>query len=206
MRRKDLLAWALALRSDSCFPSLWGAASPLSSQHGKQRLSVVIRDYRDSDLQQVLEVVRELQAYEGELYDRMMPIEDIGGWYVETLLRRCREERGSLLVSIRDGKLIGYATIFTKVEQTGEIDEVPFVYSEVSHIAVKSSARGTGAGRLLLDECEHRSRSSGAKWLRINVLASNGSARRIYEHLGFHDHLVVMEKALLTCTPFSCRS
>ena len=100
------------------------------------------------------------------------------------------------MVAERNGKLIGYATIFTKVEQTGEIDEVAFTYAFISHISVTPEARGTGAGKLLLSECEARAKSAGQKWLRIAVLAKNMVARDIYRNIGFHDHHITMEKLI----------
>lgn len=155
-----------------------------------------IRDYRETDSEQFLGLVRDLQRFELDLHDRMMPVEHIGEWYIEALQRRCEEEQGALLVAERDGELIGYATIFARVEQTAEIDEIPYSFGEISHMAVKPVARGAGAGKLLMDECERRARRAGRRWLRINVLANNVAARRIYEHMGFRDHLVVMEKLL----------
>lgn len=159
-------------------------------------MSVGVRDYRDTDSEQFIAIVRDLQEFEVALYDRMMPAEEIGDWYASALQARCKEEDGALLVAEKDGKLVGYATIFTNVEQRGEIDEVVFTYGEISHIAVSPESRGSGAGKLLMEECERRTRSAGRKWLRLNVLANNVSARSIYEHLGFRDHLITMEKQL----------
>lgn len=42
----------------------------------------LIRDVKDSDSDQFLEVVRHLQAYELAMYDRMKPVEAIGDWYI----------------------------------------------------------------------------------------------------------------------------
>jgi ribosomal protein S18 acetylase RimI-like enzyme len=174
------------------------------------RLAVTIRTYRDDDLIQLLEIARELQGFELALHDRMMPVEDIGNWYVEALQARCTAEKGEILVAEQDATLLGYATIFTEVAQSGEIDEVPYLYAEISHVAVRASSRGAGVGKLLMAECEKQARSAGRAWIRINVLANNPAARGLYEQLGFHDHLIVMEKPLAgrggSVTPVSRRS
>lgn len=159
-------------------------------------MPVTIRAYQDEDSAQLLVLVRELQRFELELHDRMMPVEDIGAWYIEALKSRCAAEAGEILVAEVDGKLLGYATIFTEVAQSGEIDEVPYIYGEISHIAVHPTARGAGVGRLLMAECERMAASAGRDWLRINVFANNAAARGLYQKLGFHDHLIVMEKSL----------
>ena len=62
-------------------------------------MSVIIRRYRVGDLDEFLEVARELQSYELELHDDRMPVGDIGSWYVVGLLKRCQAEQGELLVA-----------------------------------------------------------------------------------------------------------
>lgn len=154
-----------------------------------------MREFRPGDNAQFLDLVRDLQAFEIEIHDRMMPVDDIGEWYIARLLQRCVSDRGFLLVAENGDDLLGYAAVFTAVAHA-EIDEVPYTYGEISHIAVKPSARGTGAGKLLLAECERLSRAAGQRWLRLNVFAQNHAARAVYEHMGFRQHLVVMEKPL----------
>jgi len=92
------------------------------------------------------------------------------------------------MVADKDGELLGYAAIFAMVSHN-EIDEIPYTYGEISHLAVKASARGAGVGKLLLTECERTSRVAGQKWLRLNVFARNKDARAVYERFGFRDHL-----------------
>ncbi|WP_175856178.1 GNAT family N-acetyltransferase [Burkholderia anthina] len=159
-------------------------------------MNVQIRDFHPQDTEQFLTVVRDLQAFELAIYDRMMPVVAIGDWYVDTLMKQCVEEGGSILVAQFGGQVIGFATIFTKVQQQGEIDEIPFTYGFISHISVTPAARGTGTGKLLIAECERRARDAGCRWLRIPALAKNAPAREIYEHLGFSEHLVTFEKSL----------
>lgn len=159
-------------------------------------MSLIIREFRESDSLQFLVVVRHLQAYELEIYDRMIPVEVIGDWYIHELQEQCRRERGFILVAEQDGNVVGFATIFTAVPQAGEFDEVDFTYGLISHISVIPQARGAGAGKLLIQECEHRARDTGCKWLRIPALGKNRQARAIYEHLGFSEQYVVLEKSL----------
>lgn len=159
-------------------------------------MSITVRTYQSSDLNAVLNVVKNLQAFEIEMYDRMMPVENIGEWYISTLLEQCSREEGTILVAEKENEIIGYATIFTNVQQEGEIDELPFIYANISHISILPSARGMGVGKLLMNECENMAKLAGCKWLRLGVLAKNTSARQIYEHLGFENHHITMEKIL----------
>lgn len=159
-------------------------------------MALFIRDFKDSDSDQFLEVVRHLQAYELAMYDRMKPVEAIGDWYIQELQGQCAREQGAILVAELDGRIVGFATIFTAVPQVGEFDELDFTYGFISHISVSPEARGAGAGKQLMLECEARVKQAGCKWLRVPALGQNLQARAIYEHLGFQEQYVVLEKTL----------
>ncbi|CAI3948038.1 Ribosomal protein S18 acetylase RimI and related acetyltransferases (RimI) (PDB:1GHE) [Commensalibacter communis] len=159
-------------------------------------MSLNIREFRENDATQFLEIVRYLQAYELAIYDRMKPVEAIDSWYIQTLQEQCQRENGYILVAELDSVIVGFATIFTKVPQRGEFDELDFTYGLISHISVSPQARGLGVGKQLMQACEQRAKDAGCKWLRIPALGRNQQARAIYEHLGFEEQYVVLEKCL----------
>lgn len=159
-------------------------------------MALKIRDFKDSDTSQFLEVVRHLQAYELAIYDRMKPVEAIGDWYIKELQEQCEREKGFILVAELDEKIVGFATIFTAMPQEGEFDELDFTYGFISHISVNPEARGAGAGKQLMVACEAKAKDAGCQWLRVPALGQNKQARAIYEHLGFQEQYVVLEKTL----------
>ena len=159
-------------------------------------MALNIRDFKESDTSQFLEVVRHLQVYELALYDRMKPVETIGEWYIQALQEQCMREKGYILVAELDARIVGFATIFTAVPQAGEFDELDFTYGFISHISVSPEARGAGAGKALMMACEARAKEAGCQWLRVPALGQNQQARAIYEHLGFQEQYVVFEKTL----------
>ena len=144
---------------------------------------------------QLVELVRELQAHEHKLFDRMKPPADIGSWYVDALLKQCHDNDGEILLLIANGSLAGYAAVLTKAVQDAP-DETSYTYAVVNDLAVTAKARGRGFGRMLLGECERRARDAGTRWLRIHVMASNESAVGLYRSFGFSDHLIELEKPL----------
>lgn len=155
-----------------------------------------IREYRPQDLEHVVAIVRDLQRHEGALYDRMLPPEAIGGWYVESLLRQCTEASGVLLVAELDSLVAGYASLLTDVSSAEDHDEVDYLYAYIGDLGVAEGMRGLGIGTSLLTACEARARAAGREWLRISVLAANGDAGRLYRRLGFAPHVVTLEKRL----------
>jgi GNAT superfamily N-acetyltransferase len=155
-----------------------------------------IRPFEERDLPALLSLVRELQAHEVVLYDRMKPVEEMDVWYVDLLKKQCAEEDGTLLVAEEQGQVVGYASILTNVIEDGTGDEVRYSYAHVGDLVTALAQRGRGIGRLLLDECERRAKVAGRDELRITVLAENRRAHEIYRTFGFDDLLVDMRKKL----------
>lgn len=157
---------------------------------------VEIREYRETDAERMIALIRELQAHEVAFFDRMKPVADMGHWYIDLLKKQCAEDDGVILIAEANGMAQGYATILTNVVEDGSGDEVAYAYAYVGDLVVAKAARRQGIGKLLLDECERRARLAGRDELRISVLARNGEARETYRAFGFDDLLVDMRKVL----------
>src|SRR3954471_22488015 len=117
-----------------------------------------VRPYDRGDLAAVVRLVRDLQAHEAALFDRMKPAGEMGAWYVDLLEKWNREEHGTLLVAEENGEVVGYATILTNVVEDGTGDEASYSYASVGDLVTSESMRGRGIGKLLLEECERRAR------------------------------------------------
>ncbi len=159
-------------------------------------MTVELRDYAAHDRPQLIELVRELQHFEGTLFERMKPSAQIGDWYIDNMLADCARFAGSIFVAAQDGRLLGYATILTALTSKHEPDEIFYTYANITDLVVTEAWRGTGLGRRLLEECERVARTARVKWLRISVLASNDRAVQTYEKFGFAPLHLRMEKHL----------
>jgi ribosomal protein S18 acetylase RimI-like enzyme len=150
----------------------------------------------DSDEAQVVELVRELQAHESNIYDRMKPVDAIGPWYVDKAKAEVAKYKGTFLVADNGKALLGYATLLTEVTSADEPDEILYSYAYVGDLAVSISHRGQGIGRALIEECEKIARAAGQKWLRLGVIAANQSAREFYNRIGLEEKFLTLEKKL----------
>lgn len=154
-----------------------------------------IHDYKDQDEAQLIRLIRELQSHETAYYDRMIPPDEIAGWYIDGIKADCRGYAGRIRLAWQVDIPLGYCVILTRVPNE-EADEQAFDYAYVSEIVIAKSARGQGIGTALLRDAETLARAANAKWLRINVLAKNTLARDVYDRFGFKEHLITMEKPL----------
>jgi ribosomal protein S18 acetylase RimI-like enzyme len=154
-----------------------------------------IREFKEADAPAVLRLARALQAYEARLFERMKPPEEIGLWYLDALLRGCREKHGALVVAEDEaGQVVGYATVlFAGPDSMAETEHR---HGRVGDLIVSEEARRRGVGGALLAECERRARAAGVDELRLDVLAANRQARGAYASLGFEDLHVTMRKKL----------
>lgn len=169
---------------------------PKPSGRMKRPDPLIIRTFRDSDSEAVLDIVRELQVHERQYYDRLKPPEDIGPWYIDKLKVDVDEHKGSLLVAECDGVVCGYVALLTEVSSEDAQDEILYSFSHVGDLAVLKSHRGQGIGGALMAECERLSRAAGQKWLRLSVLAGNDGARRFYDDFGLEEVFLTLEKKL----------
>jgi GNAT superfamily N-acetyltransferase len=157
---------------------------------------IEIKPYSSADYEAFISLARELQGYETQFYDLMKPAEDIGPWYLDLLKEYAQKEDGTILIAWVDGRALGYASIFTKVEEDGKREEIAYTYAYVGDLVVTEAARGRGIARQLLDACEDYARRAGRTELRIKVLAGNKRAHEVYRAFGFDDLHIDMRKKL----------
>jgi ribosomal protein S18 acetylase RimI-like enzyme len=157
---------------------------------------VQIREYKESDAPALIALIRELQADEVKLFDRMKPVAEMGKWCIDLLKKKCAEDEGVILIAEEDGRALGYAVVLTHSVEDGTGDEIAHDYAYVVDLVVMKEARRRGIGRMLLDDCERRARAAGRDDLRITVLAGNEGAHALYFAFGFDDLLIDMRKIL----------
>jgi len=111
-----------------------------------------IREYEETDAEPVMSLIRQLQAHEVALFDRMKPVADMAHWYIDLLKKQCAKDEGIILIAEEDDKALGYATILTNVIEDGSADEVDrrhrrrFVGQCGGHSARAGGTRGHGPG------------------------------------------------------------
>jgi GNAT superfamily N-acetyltransferase len=157
----------------------------------------MIRDYEPArDWDQVRSCVVELQEFERELEPSLPRGKEMADAYLSFVLDRCARMGGRLLVAEVDHGVVGFVAILARVvpEEPDE-DQTPYAY--ISDLLVLPRYRRRGIGRALLDHAEAIVRRSGARILRVGVLARNEPAARLYRAVGFADYQLQLVKRLL---------
>jgi GNAT superfamily N-acetyltransferase len=166
------------------------------ARRGRISPAFTIREYRDSDEPQVIELVRELQTHESPFNKWGKPPEDIGSWYIAETKNWCAKREGIMLVAEHANVLLGYASLLNKCEEEGTGGDFAYLYAYIADLVVTKSARGQGIGRALLRACEKIARDKGGRVLRIGVLAQNENAKQVYLNFGFVPHHMTLDKML----------
>jgi ribosomal protein S18 acetylase RimI-like enzyme len=95
--------------------------------------------------------------------------------------------RAAVLVARDDDLLVGYAMI--RVADAAGSWQWGDQVGTLETLVVAGSARGTGAGRELLDAARERLAEWGARVMTISVIAGNEGAVRFYRREGASDYL-----------------
>ena len=97
---------------------------------------------------------------------------------------RAHAARGvaTVLLALRDGEAVGIAVCFVGYST---FRARPLL--NLHDLAVRSGARGTGAGQALLAAVAVKARALGCCKVTLEVREDNGAARRLYERTGFVD-------------------
>lgn len=118
-------------------------------------------------------------------------------WKREHFLQEIHSHLSFPFVAVCEGTVIGYVCMMSLFEE-----------AQIMDIAVAPEHRGSGVGRMLVDQAIVVAREKGAERLVLEVRRSNVSAIKLYERFGFVEYFVrkgyyegkedalLMEKAL----------
>ena len=156
----------------------------------------VIRAYEpDRDRDRLRVCIVELQEFERALEPALPPGEAMADAYLAFLLKRCSTGSGRVFVAEVDHAVVGFIGVLPSVAPD-EPDEDRAPYASITDLLVLAAYRRRGIGRALLDHAEQFARDSGARILRVGVLAKNQIAGTLYRQMGFIDYHVQLVKRL----------
>jgi len=192
LRRLGLLDPALPARSETASPLTSGTSATGRLPQGE---AAVIREYAHGiDAAALRSCFVELQDFE-RAFDPAMPTgEAVADAYLQRMLERCSTWDGAVFVALVRERVIGFVCVWTRVPP--EPDEPPVPYAFISDLIVLPTLRGRGVGQALIAEAERYARGRGTVMLKLDVMAGNRGALRLYEAVGFTRRRLEMAKVL----------
>ena len=164
--------------------------------HMKQ-VKAIIREYTESDREQLCNCFAELQDYERQFEPNRRPGVELADKYVSGLLKHCNKTNGKILVAIVSNQVVGFSCVFAEEVLDEVLNEPNCKVAYLSDLYVKQELRGSGLGKQLMVETESYARKCGATSIMLNVLADNQSSRQFYARLGYADYELKLTKSLL---------
>ena len=113
-----------------------------------------------------------------------------GNDFLQTVLDDPEQQ---ILVAMRRDEVVGYAHVLIK-NTAATSYRFERHYSEIDTISVHPSAQRLGAGRKLIEAARNCAESRGIRDHQIAVHEFNGTARAVYEQLGFAPSVTVLRR------------
>jgi GNAT superfamily N-acetyltransferase len=154
-----------------------------------------IRPATSDDLPAILPMVAQTCAFHQHLAPAKYPFlpepEKRYGWW---LGRQVSDPRSVFLVAELDGRVVGFLIAAVEAEiPIYRLKEFGFVHD----LWVEEDARRHGVGKALMLEMVKRFRTMGVEQIRLDVVAGNEPAERLFAACGF----AVATKQMIACLP-----
>ncbi len=145
---------------------------------------LAIRDARPAD-RAAIEAVT-LAAYEQYAVTLGAPL---WGMYRQNIVATLAAVKpATQIVAEKEGALVGSVLLYPAggdIGAPGGAKAMTLAWPEVRLLAVTPAARGSGAGRRLMEECIRRARAAGATALTLHTTEMMRVAMQLYERMGF---------------------
>lgn len=145
-------------------------------------MDVRIRRARREDAKIIARYAQKLvlqhQSYNSKRFAQLAGHADMSRFYESQL----EKKDVALLVAEQDETVVGFA--YVQFEAENYVDLLSNAWW-IHDLYVDKSARGAGAGKLLVDEAVKIARTFGANKVMLSVAAQNEIAQKLFAQLGF---------------------
>lgn len=162
-------------------------------------MSVVIREYRETDRSDLVRMMEELEDYLVSIdtlhWRRRLPA--YGESYTTRLLASIQKHQGIIYVAEEAGAVIGCIAGAIYVHTPEELLEHNVSSTgRIRELHICEGHRGKGIGSALMARMEEYFKEHGCEVSRTEVLTDNKHAHEFYEKLGYQDRCLDVIKIL----------
>ena len=137
----------------------------------------------------------ELQSFERSIEANRAEPSLIRKAYLRGLFDDCAKSSGAIFVAEVSNRVVGFVCVLSR-QDSEDILERDREHAYVTDLVVLEPYRKAGIASELMRVAEAHAFSSGARRLRVGVLAANSGAHNLYRKLGYRDQAIVVEKTL----------
>ena len=141
-----------------------------------------IRRANINDLDSICDLNNQLFKLEKENYDSTLvdnwPLSNEGKEYFKDLINN-----HYVIVALLNNKIVGY--LAGSIEEKGSYELIQ--YGEINNMLVTEECRGTGIGKLLIDNFKEYCKSNNINNIKVVASFKNKNAINFYHKYGFED-------------------
>jgi ribosomal protein S18 acetylase RimI-like enzyme len=156
---------------------------------------ITIRQADERDTASLELCFDELQSFEQSIESNRAEPSLIRNAYIRGLFDDCAMCSGAIFVAEAGSRIVGFVCVLSRLDSE-DIIERDREHAYVTDLVVLEPYRKAGIASELMHVAEAHASSSGARRLRVGVLAANGGAHKLYRKLGYRDQEIVLEKTL----------
>jgi GNAT superfamily N-acetyltransferase len=125
------------------------------------------------------------RGYDPDRFAKLGNLEGAARYYTS----RAGAEDGTVLVAENEGSIVGFAYLeYERVDYENLLENAVWLHD----LYVDESARGSGAGKMLIEASADFARQLGADKVVLSVAAKNHSAHEFFGRLGFRETMIEM--------------
>ncbi len=159
-------------------------------------MSIVFREYRDSDRKELFHCIGQLQEHVAIL-DPLHRIRRLKDFDVDAYITHSFEEMqkhgGVVLIAEDEGKMIGCIIGVIDRVETDNLERYPSINGKIKELIVLPEYRGQNVGNELMQRIEQYFTSKNCDVSTIECFAPNEDAYRFYKKLNYmdRDHILI---------------
>ena len=160
---------------------------------------MIIREFKNIDIEQIKDLVVELQQYVIEIdkYNLNIISVEYREKYFNYMLEDCISQQGKVFVAEENNQIIGFISGF--VQTYDERDKLDYLCPKkgiVAELIVSKKLRSKGCGQLLINRIEEYFKSIKCEYSQIDVFAYNEIAKSFYYKNNYEERMITLFKKL----------
>lgn len=160
---------------------------------------MIIKEFENTDIEQIKDLLVELQEYVVEIdkYKLNIISSQYRDKYFDWMMEDCISQQGKIFVAEENNQIVGMIAGY--VETYNERDELDYTCPKkgiVAELIVSKNVRSKGCGQLLINKVEDYFKSINCEFVQIDVFAYNEIAKNFYHKNNYEERMVTLFKKL----------